>query len=142
MARHAVGGTQEGKSMTDIPEGLRYTYDHLWARQEPDGTVAIGLTERAAGGLGNITFVDLPDAGRVLAAGTQAVTVDTVMGTSDFLTPVSGRVSAVNSGPAQDPESIRADPYGVWLFRLEPDGPVNLGKLLDAGGYRAMIGDK
>jgi glycine cleavage system H protein len=128
--------------MTDIPEGLRYTYDHLWARQEPDGTVVFGLTERAAGGLGNITFVDLPDVGRDLTAGTQAVTVDTVMGTSDFLAPVSGRVSEVNAGPAQDPPSIASDPYGAWLFRVEPEGPVDLGQLLDAGGYRDLTGDQ
>jgi glycine cleavage system H protein len=127
--------------MTDIREGLRYTYDHLWARQEPDGAVTFGLTQRAAGGLGNITFVDLPDVGREMEAGTQAVTVDTVLGTSDFLTPVGGRVTEVNAGPARDPESISGDPYGVWLFRLQPTGPADLGNLLDASGYRAMIGE-
>jgi glycine cleavage system H protein len=128
--------------MTDIPEGLRYTYDHLWACQEPDGTVTVGLTQRAAGGLGNITFLDLPDVGRALVAGTLAVTVDTVMGTSDFLTPLGGRVTAVNTGPAEDPESISGDPYGVWLFKLRPDGGGDLSGLLDADGYRAVIGDK
>ncbi|HTU75819.1 MAG TPA: glycine cleavage system protein H [Trebonia sp.] len=128
--------------MTDIPEGLRYTYDHLWACQEPDGTVKVGVTQRAAMGLGDVTYVDMPETGRVLPAGTQAVTVDTVMGTSDFITPISGRVSEVNAGPAQDPQSIRRDPYGAWLFRLEPDDLADLGKLLDASGYRSMTGDQ
>ena len=128
--------------MTDIPEGLRYTYDHLWACQQPDGTVTVGVTQRAAMGLGDVTYVDMPDIGRVLSAGTHAVTVDTVMGTSDFITPVSGRVSEVNASPAEDPQSIRRDPYGAWLFRLEPDDLGDLGKLLDAGGYRGLIGDQ
>jgi glycine cleavage system H protein len=128
--------------MTDIPEGLRYSYDHLWARQEPDGTVTVGITQRAATALGTITFVDLPDTGRALTAGTHAVTVDTVLGASDFITPLSGRVAAVNPGPADDPESISGDPYGVWLFRLEPEDPGDLGDLLDASGYRALIGDQ
>jgi glycine cleavage system H protein len=128
--------------MTDIPEGLRYSYDHLWARQEPDGTVTVGMTQRASLGLGDLTFVDLPDIGRVLTAGTQAVTVDTIMGTSDFTTPVSGRVTAVNANSAEDPESISGDPYGAWLFRLEPEDPGDLGKLLDADRYRAVIGDQ
>jgi len=128
--------------MTDIPEGLRYSYDHLWARQEPDGTVTVGLTQRAATGLGDITFVDLPEIGRVLETGTQAATVDTVMGTSDFITPLAGRVAAVNSGSASEPESISDDPYGTWLFRLEPEDPGDFGSLLDASGYRAMIGDQ
>jgi glycine cleavage system H protein len=128
--------------MTDIPEGLRYSYDHLWARQEPDGTVTVGITQRAGMALDGITFVDLPDIGRVLTAGTQAVTVDTVMGTSDFITPLSGRVTAVNAGPADDPESISGDPYGAWLFRLEPQDPGDLGRLLDASGYRNLIGDQ
>jgi glycine cleavage system H protein len=128
--------------MTDIPEGPRYTYDHLWARQEPDGTVTVGVTQRATGRLGDITFVDLPDVGRVLAAGTHAVTVDTVMGTSDFIAPVSGRVTAVNGDAVADPESIRGDPYGAWLFRLEPENVGDLGRLLDASGYRDLTGDK
>ena len=128
--------------MTDIPEGLRYSYDHLWARPEADGTVSMGVTGHAATGLGVITFVDLPKMGRVLEAGSQAITVDTVMGTSDFVTPLGGRVTAVNEGPAGDPETIRDDPYGAWLFRLEPEDPGDLGQLLDASGYRALIADQ
>jgi len=128
--------------MTDIPEGLRYSYDHLWARQEPDGAVSVGLTQRAATGLGDITFVDVPDIGHVLAAGAQAITVDTVMGTSDFITPLGGRVTEVNAGPTGDPESISGDPYGAWLFRLEPQDAGDLGRLLDASGYRDLLGDQ
>ncbi|HUN37018.1 MAG TPA: glycine cleavage system protein H [Trebonia sp.] len=128
--------------MTDIPEGLRYSYDHLWARQEPDGTVTVGITQRAASGLGDITYVDVPDVGRALGAGAQAITVDTVMGTSDFITPLGGRVTAVNEATVSDPESIGGDPYGAWLFRLEPEEPGALDGLLDASGYRDLIGDQ
>jgi glycine cleavage system H protein len=126
--------------MTDFPEGLRYTYDDLWARQESDGTVTIGLTRRAARRLGHIRIVLLPGTGSVLTAGTQAVTIDTANGSNDFTAPVSGRVTAVNAGPAEDPKSISDDPYGAWLFRLEPDDAGHLGRLLDAGGYRALAG--
>jgi glycine cleavage system H protein len=126
--------------MTDIPEGLCYTYDNLWARREPDGTVTVGLTHYAVWRLSKITLAHPPGVDRVLTTGAHALTLDTVNGAVDYLAPVSGRVTAVNAQAVSDPESIGDDPYGAWLFRLELTDPDSLGNLLDAEGYRSLIG--
>ena len=124
----------------EIPQTLRYTEDHEWLRT--DGTeAAVGITAYAAGELGDIVFVELPAPGRRLAAGAVFGVVESVKTASDLFCPVAGEVVAVNERLAGEPELVNADPYGDgWMIRIRPDDPAAADALLDAGGYRAIVG--
>jgi glycine cleavage system H protein len=124
----------------NIPETLRYTATHEWLRQEPDGTVTVGITDFAQDHLGELVFVELPAVGRQVAAGDGCAVVESVKAASDIYAPLAGVVSAVNAALAATPNQVNQDPYGAWLFRLKPAAGADLGKLLDAAAYRAQLG--
>jgi len=124
----------------NIPETLRYAATHEWARAEPDGTVAVGISDHAQDALGEMVFVELPEVGRKLAAGDACAVVESVKAASDVYAPVSGEVAAVNSALKDAPEQLNKDPYGAWLFKLKPDAGAELSGLLDAAAYRKSFG--
>ena len=119
----------------NVPAALRYSKTHEWARLEADGTVSVGITDHAQERLGDMVFVELPDIGRKLAAGTECAVVESVKAASDIYAPVSGEVVAANAALLDAPQSINQDAYASWLFRLKPDDPAELGSLLDARAY-------
>jgi glycine cleavage system H protein len=119
----------------NIPADLKYTESHEWVRPEPDGTVTVGITEYAQDALGDIVFVELPKVGKSYTAGDDAAVVESVKAASDIYAPVSGEVVAVNNAVADTPESINADAYSAWLFKLKPSDPDALNGLLDASAY-------
>jgi glycine cleavage system H protein len=123
--------------MTD-PEHLKYTSEHTWLKAAPDGSFDVGITFHAQDALGDIVFVEPPALGRKVRRGEEIAVVESVKAASDIPAPVAGEVVAVNAELADAPEKINADPYGTWMFRIRPDDPGDVGRLLDAAAYKRV----
>jgi glycine cleavage system H protein len=123
----------------DIPSELRYSTDHEWIRVE-DGRVRAGITDYAQDALGDVVFVDLPEVGAQVERGTSCSEVESTKSVSEIYAPVGGKVVEVNAELADNPQRLNDDPYGDgWIFVIEPSDQAQLGELLDAEGYRALI---
>ena len=122
-----------------VPTELRYTKDHEWVRV--DGDVAtVGITEYAAKQLGDIVFVELPDAGKALEGSRPFGVVESVKAVSDLFAPLGGEVVATNPALTSDPELVNSDPYGQgWMVRLRVTDESELEDLLDADAYDALV---
>ncbi|MDL2357817.1 MAG: glycine cleavage system protein GcvH [Pseudomonadota bacterium] len=125
----------------NIPADLKYTESHEWVRAEADGTVTVGITEYAQDALGDIVFVELPKVGKSYSAGDDAAVVESVKAASDIYAPVGGEVVAVNDAVAAAPESINADAYSAWLFKLKPSDANAINGLMDASAYGKATAD-
>jgi glycine cleavage system H protein len=123
--------------MSLVPDGLKYTKDHEWAKLE--GAVAtIGVTDHAQRELGDIVFVELPKVGAAVTAGQSFGTIEAVKTVAELYAPVSGTVEAVNTDLAADAGVINQDPYGKgWIIKVKVSGGHE--GLLDAAGYKALI---
>lgn len=122
-----------------IPANLRYTESHEWIRKEADNTLTIGITDHAQGALGDIVFLELPEAGRVVKAGEEVAVVESVKAASDIYAPVAGEIIEANGSAADSPESINSAPYGAWLFRIKPARLDDVDALLDAAAYAKVV---
>lgn len=118
-----------------IPKDLRYTESHEWARREADGSVSVGITDHAQEQLGDIVFVDAPQAGRKVAAREAVGVVESVKAASDIYAPIAGEIVAVNAELSSAPEKVNEDAFAAWLYRIRPADPAELDRLLDAAGY-------
>lgn len=116
-----------------------FTQEHEWI--EVDGEVAtVGITEYAAGQLGDIVFVDVPADGRELTKGDDAAVVESVKAASDVYTPASGIVIEGNPALADNPALVNEDPEGDgWFFKLTLRDDSELGELMDEEKYAAYI---
>jgi glycine cleavage system H protein len=122
-----------------VPTDLRYTKDHEWVRVDGD-EATVGITEYASGQLGDIVFVELPDAGRTLEQFATFGVVESVKAVSDLFAPVSGEVLATNEALTGSPELVNADPHGGgWMIRVKLAKPEEVDELLDAAAYDALI---
>jgi len=122
----------------DVPEDRRYTQDHEWALPE-DGRVRVGITDYAQDALGDVVFVQLPEVGGQVEAGTALGEVESTKSVSDIYAPVSGVVVEVNSELADAPQRLNEDPYGEgWICLIEPSDPSVVDSLLDAAAYRQL----
>ena len=120
---------------------VRYTDDHEWLRPEDDGTVTMGITEYAQEQLGDIMFVELPEAGATVAAGEEACVIESVKAAAEIRMPLSGEVVAVNDALADAPETVNEDPLGAgWCLRVRPDAPDDLAALRDQAAYDELLG--
>ena len=119
-----------------IPETLRYTASHEWVRREPDGSLAIGITDHAQESLGELVFMELPAPGRKLAAEEACAVVESVKAASDVYAPVAGEVVARNDALAESPGELNKDPYAAWLFKVRPVAATSFDVLMDAETYR------
>ncbi|MCX7141508.1 MAG: glycine cleavage system protein GcvH [Proteobacteria bacterium] len=117
------------------PNDLKYTKTHEWIRQDADGTLAIGISDHAQEVLGDIVFLELPQVGKKFARGEACAVIESVKAAADINMPVAGVVVAANDALAKSPESINADAYAAWMFRIKPDNPDDLGGLMDAAAY-------
>jgi glycine cleavage system H protein len=125
--------------MSQLPADLRYTKSHEWLRKRPDGTIEVGITDHAQQALGDLVFVEVPEAGRRLSAGDACAVVESVKAASDVYSPVAGEVTAGNPKLATEPELINRDPYGEgWILRLKPAGGAAT-ETLDAKAYEATL---
>ena len=118
-----------------IPANLKYTKTHEWLKLEADGSVSVGITFHAQEALGDIVFLELPDAGRTVKAGEECAVVESVKAASDIYAPITGEVVAKNEDAIAAPESVNQDCYSAWLFKLKPANPADLATLLDAAAY-------
>jgi len=126
--------------MSKTPADLRYTKSHEWLRTLPDGGIEIGITDHAQQTLGDLVFVEVPEAGRVLAAGDACAVVESVKAASDVYSPIAGVVTAGNELLATQPELVNSDPYGRgWILRIKPAAGGATATLLDADGYNADV---
>lgn len=122
-----------------VPEDLRYSTDHEWARLE-GSRVRVGITDFAQDTLGDIVFVRLPEVGVRLGLGDTLGEVESTKSVSDLYAPVSGTVAEVNGEVADAPNRLNDDPYGEgWICVIEPADVGQLGELLDAAGYEKLI---
>lgn len=133
--------------MSDIPNDLRYTKSHEWVRavhgDAPNGAVEIGISQHAQSALGDLVFVEVPEAGRNLQAGEASAVVESVKAASDVYSPVSGKVIAGNPELAAQPELVNQDPYGSgWLFRVQTSAPFDEASLMSAAEYAQFLADE
>ena len=126
--------------MSQVPADLRYTKSHEWARQLPDGSIEIGITDHAQHALGDLVFVEPPEAGRTLAVGEACAVVESVKAASDVYAPIAGIVIAGNAALAASPELVNSDPYAAgWLLRLKPSANSALASMLSSADYQAVL---
>ena len=125
----------------NVPKELRYTESHEWARKESDGTVSIGITDHAQEQLGDIVFVEAPQAGRKVAKGESVGVVESVKAASDIYAPIAGEVVAVNADLSSAPENVNEDAYAAWMYRIKPSNPADLEQLLDAAAYEKVAAE-
>jgi len=122
----------------NVPEDLRYSSDHEWARMADD-RIRVGITDYAQDALGDVVFVDLPTPGTTVEPGGMIGEVESTKSVSEIYAPVAGEVVAVNASLADAPEQLNADPYGEgWICEILPSDPSAMDALLDAAGYRQL----
>jgi glycine cleavage system H protein len=123
----------------EYPEDLRYTAEHEWVRGGSP-SVRVGITAFAQDALGDIVYVQLPEPGTSVEAGTTCGEIESTKSVSDVYAPVSGTVTSRNDALEGSPELVNSDPYGDgWMFEVEPRDPSVLDGLLDADGYRDTV---
>ena len=125
--------------MSHIPSELKYATSHEWIRVEANGEAVVGITEHAQDLLGDMVFVDLPEVGKQVSAGEDCAVAESVKAASDIYAPVAGEVIANNQDAIDAPESINADSYANWLFKLAPANAADVAALMDAAAYEAEI---
>ncbi len=123
--------------MSLVPDGLKYTKDHEWAKLE--GAVAtVGVTDHAQRELGDIVFVELPKVGASVKAGESFGTIEAVKTVAELYAPVSGTIEAVNTALSADAGVINQDPYGNgWIIKVKVAGAQEA--MMDAAAYKALI---
>jgi glycine cleavage system H protein len=124
-----------------FPEALKYTKDHEWIKIEGD-VATVGITEFAQRELGDIVFVDIDTVGKALQTNDVFGTVEAVKTVSDLFLPLSGTVTEFNSSLDTAPEAVNQDPYGAgWMVKMTIANQADVADLLDAAGYKALIGE-
>ena len=127
-------------SSSSNPPELKYTESHEWLRAEPDGSYTIGITAHAQEELGELVYVELPEVGRKLAKEEACCVVESTKAASDVYAPFAGEVVAANEALADAPQTVNEKPFSDgWLFRVKPDDPADVGKLLSATDYAKAI---
>ena len=126
--------------MSKILEGLKYSESHEWVKVE--GNVAVvGVSDFAQKEMGDITYVDMPAIDDEVSQGEEFGALESVKASSDLISPVSGVVVEVNEALEDAPEKVNEDAYGSWIIKVEMSDPAELDALLDAAGYKALIGE-
>lgn len=120
-----------------VKEGLWYTKSHEWIKELEADVYEIGLSDHAQSELGDLVFVNLPQADDEVTLGEAAADVESVKAVSDVYSPVTGTVGEVNEALLDTPELINQDPYGAWLFRVK--GVTEKGEWMDAAAYQEFL---
>jgi glycine cleavage system H protein len=125
----------------NIPQNLLYSSEHEWCRVENDIAV-IGITDFAQGELGDIVFLELPEAGTATVAGEEFGTIEAVKAVAELYAPVGGEVVEVNDRVVDSPELVNEDPYGSgWMIKVKLSDPSELDELMSSEAYVEMIGE-
>lgn len=126
--------------MAEILESLMYTESHEWLRQDDKKVVTVGVTAHAQQRLGDVVFVELPEVGDEVNVSGECGVVESVKAATDFYSPVSGKIVAVNQALSETPALVNQDPYGDgWLVQIAMSQPNELDDLLDADDYTAQV---
>ena len=120
-----------------ILDDLKYAHSHEWIKAEGD-SVVVGISHYAQDQLGEVDYVELPEVGPAVATGDELATLESVKAVSEFLAPVAGEVTEVNTRLEDEPNLVNDDPYGDgWLVKLS--GSAEGEELLDAAGYKEFL---
>ena len=126
--------------MSDLPTELKYASSHEWARLESDGTIVVGITDHAQAALGDIVYIELPEVGATLDAGSEVAVVESVKAASDIYSPLSGEVIEINLALEDEPGTVNLSPYADgWFFRVKPSEASDLNDMMDASDYQEMV---
>ena len=124
--------------MAKVVEGLLYTKSHEWVKIEGEFAF-IGLTEVGQHELGNIVYIDLPEADEDVSLGNEYGAVESSKATSDLLSPVSGKVVEVNNSLSDTPDKLNRNPFDSWIIKVKLSDKSQLDKLLDSKAYKELI---
>lgn len=126
------------------PDNVRYLESHEWGRLEKDGTVTIGITDFAVDQLNDLTFVDLPEVGDKVKKGEAFGEIESVKAVSDLISPVSGKIVAVNDGvDGDDFSALKKDAFGAgWLIKVKPDDAKELDKAKSLADYEKQLAEE
>ena len=120
----------------NVPAELKYVKSHEWIQDLGGGRVRVGITDFAQHAMGDIVFVNLPEAGQSVTAGERLCDIESVKSVEDVFSPVTGTVCAVNEALRDAPETVNADPYGAWFAEIE--GVTATEDTLDAAAYAQL----
>ena len=123
--------------MSKVIEGLLYSETHEWVKVEGDVAV-VGVTDFAQSEMGDITYVDMPEADDEVSKDEEFGALESVKASSDLVSPVSGTVIGNNEALEDAPELINQDPYENWIIKVKLSDPAELEGLMDAAAYQAM----
>lgn len=119
---------------------MKFTEEHEWLRVEGD-EVLVGITEHASTQLGDVVFVELPDAGNEVSKDEEVVVIESVKAASDILAPLDGEITEVNSALEDNPSLVNEDPLGeAWFFKMKLADMSEMDGLMDEAAYKAFIG--
>jgi glycine cleavage system H protein len=121
------------------PADRKYTKDHEWIRISGD-TAEIGITDYAQQQLGDVVYVELPEVGGAISAGSPFGSIESVKAVSELFAPVSGDVSEVNSAVKDNPEAVNSGPHGTWMVRVKVADQSADASLLDSSQYEGLLG--
>ncbi len=117
---------------------VRYTKDHEWVRIDA-GVATVGISGHAAGQLGDVVFVELPEVGKKFKKGDGLAVVESVKAASDVYAPISGEVVEINQSIVDDPAKVNGDPQGAaWFVKLKPSNPAEANELMDEAAYKTF----
>ena len=125
--------------MSDVPQDLKYTKEHEWARLTGK-TVVVGVTAHAQESLGDVVYVELPKVGATLTQGQPFGVIESTKAVSELFAPLSGKVVNVNSDLSSAPQTVNTDPYAAgWIIEIEPSDAKQVEGLLDAASYQKLL---
>lgn len=123
----------------EVPQTLRYTKSHEWARQDGEHLV-VGITAHAQEELRDVVYVELPPVGKPVKQGEPVAVVESVKAAFDIYAPVSGTVTNVNTLLAKSPQAVNQDCYGQgWFFAITPSQPAEWNRLMTSDAYTKLI---
>ena len=128
--------------MSEVADNFLYTKDHEWLRLDDDGSVTVGISDHAQEALGELVYVEVPEAGAECAKGDACVVVESVKAASDVYAPVTGQCADANAALADEPELVNQSPYeDGWLVRFNPSDRAEIEELMDAESYEQFLMD-
>ena len=121
------------------PDDRKYTKDHEWVRISGD-MAEVGITDYAQQQLGDVVYMELPDAGATLTAGQSFGSIESVKAVSELFAPVSGEVVEVNAPLKDRPEAVNKNPHDAWMLKVRISNPSEAAGLLDSAQYQGILG--
>ena len=122
--------------MSNIPDDLKYASTHEWISVNEDGLVTVGISDHAQEALGDIVFVELPEAGASVNSKEEVAVVESVKAASDIYSPLTGEVVEINESLLDSPETVNASPYELgWFFKIRMENEAELDDLMSSESY-------